>query len=62
MNDTEIYESYDEYFLAQDLPLDRAFFIVYTVNTINGMTISTPKYKIMQKLSLNENKAREWKR
>ena len=53
VNDTEIYESYDEYFLARDLPLDKAFFIVYTVNTINGMTISTPKYKIMQKLSID---------
>jgi hypothetical protein len=47
VNDTEIYESYDEYFLAQDLPLDKAFFIAYTVNTTNDMTISTPKYKIM---------------
>lgn len=52
-NDTEPYESYDEYYFASDLSLNETYRIKYTVNTINGLTISTPRYRIMQKLSID---------
>ena len=52
-NDTELYESYDEFVLSKDLNIDEAYRIKYTVNTINGMTISSPRYRVMQKLSID---------
>lgn len=52
-NDTELYESYDEFVLSKDLNIDEAYRIKYTVNTINGMTVSSPRYRVMQKLSID---------
>ena len=52
-NDTEIYESHDDFTLSQDLEIDKSFYIQYTVTTINGLKISTPKYRLMQKTSIN---------
>lgn len=51
--DTEIYESYDEFFFPKELEIDKNYYIQYTVNTINNLTISSPKYRIMQKLSID---------
>lgn len=52
-NDTELYESYDEFFYSSDLPIDKPYRIKYTITTINGLTISTPRYRIMQKLTID---------
>ena len=52
-NDVELYESYDEFLLSRDLEIDQSYRIKYTVNTINGLKISTPRYRIMQKLSID---------
>lgn len=52
-NDIELYESYDEFILSKDLNIDEAYRIKYTVNTINGLTISSPRYRVMQKLSID---------
>lgn len=51
-NDVETYESYDIYELNVDLPIDTSYRIRYSITTINGLNISTPKYRIMQKASL----------
>lgn len=51
-NDVEIDESYDIYELENDLPIDISYRIIYTVTTANNLTISSPKYKIMQKVSI----------
>jgi len=51
-NDVEINQSYDKFILAQDLEIDKSYYIKYTVNTNNGLTISSPRYRIMQKISI----------
>lgn len=51
--DIAIYESYDKYMLSQDLEIDKSFYIQYTVTTTGGMVISSPRYRIMQKLSID---------
>lgn len=52
-NDVEIYESYDSFTLSQDLEIDKSFYIQYTIITNNGLKLSTPKYRLMQKTSIN---------
>jgi hypothetical protein len=52
-NDVEISNSYDEFILAQELEIDKNYYIKYTINTINGLEISSPKYRIMQKISID---------
>lgn len=52
-NDTELYESYDDFFYSSELPIDTPYRIKYTVNTINGLSISSYRYRIMQKLTID---------
>ena len=52
-NDTELYESYDDFFYSSDLPINKVYRIKYTVTTINGLVISSPRYRIMQKLTID---------
>ena len=52
-NDTETHTSQDTFTLPQDLALDKSYYIKYGVTTTNGLTVSTPKYRIMQKLSID---------
>lgn len=52
-NDVETYESYDEYIFTYDLQENVKYKIQYSVTTINGMTISTPKYRIIQRATLD---------
>lgn len=49
----ELYESSDSYILDKELEIDQAYRIQYTINTINGLKLSTPKYRIMRKLSID---------
>lgn len=52
-NDVENYESYDDFMLTYDLIENMTYRIKYTVTTVNGMTISTPRYKIIQRATIN---------
>lgn len=52
-NDTELYESYDEFSLTQDLEFNKSYRIKYTVITNNGLILSTPRYRIMQKTTID---------
>ena len=52
-NDVENYESYDDFMLTYDLIENMTYRIKYTVTTVNGMTISTPRYKIVQRATIN---------
>lgn len=52
-NDIEpYYESYDIYELNVDLPIDASYRIKYSITTMNGLEVSTPRYRIVQKASL----------
>lgn len=52
-NDTDLYESHDLYNIEQDLELNQSYFIEYVVTTINDLQISSGRYKIMQKKSID---------
>lgn len=52
-NDTEVYESYDEFTYSKELPMNKAYRIKYSVTTINNLEISSPRYRIMQKISID---------
>ena len=41
--------SYDHYTLTSDLESGKIYFIEYCIKTINGLEISSPKYRIQQK-------------
>ena len=47
--DSEIYESRDEFLFSRDIERGVSYYIQYTVTTINGLQISSPRYKIKQK-------------
>lgn len=47
--DTELNYSEDVYDLLVDIKYDTLYYIQYTINTINGLTISSPKYKLVQR-------------
>lgn len=51
-DDTERGESYDSYDIEQDLDLNTTYYLEYVVTTLNGLRISSGKYKIMQKQSI----------
>lgn len=52
-NDTELYQSCDTYNIEQDLELNEIFYIEYVVKTINNLEISSGRYKITQKQSID---------
>lgn len=52
-NDIELNESYDNYVFPQELLTGDIYKIKYTITTINKLTLSTPRYRIMQKPSIN---------
>lgn len=54
-NDTEEDLSYDEFTYSKELPLNKSYRIKYTVTTINGLVISSPRYRIMQKISIDSD-------
>ena len=51
--DIELYESYDPYDIEQDLEINRSYYLEYVVTTINNLKVSSGKYRIMQKKSIN---------
>ena len=52
-NDTELYESYDSFTLEKDLEIDQSYYIQYSIKTINNLELSTPRYRVMRKTSIN---------
>lgn len=51
--DTEPYESIDQHEFPQELELNKRYYLTYTVKTINGLEITSPRYRIMRKKSIN---------
>lgn len=51
--DNLTYESSDTYEFNQDLEMNRVYYINYQVETTNGLIESSPRYKVMQSLSIN---------
>lgn len=52
-NDVELFESYDEFELNRDLEYNKNYYIKYTIITNNLLELSTPKYRIMQKTTVD---------
>ena len=51
-DDTELYESYDSFSVQQELEVDKSYYIQYKIKTVNNLELSTPKYRIMKKTSI----------
>lgn len=49
----DLYESYDYFDINQDLEENKAYYLKYTVTTLNGLVRSSPNYRIMQKRSID---------
>ena len=47
INDIVPYESITDYKFLTELESNEPYFVQYTINTMNNLTISTPKYKII---------------
>ena len=53
--DLNTYEAKEEFKLNKDLKANLTYYLQYTVHTMNGLTYSTGKYKIMQKETISSN-------
>ena len=51
-DDNVSYESFEEILVAQDLDINTSYYIKFYVTTMNGLTKSSPKYRIMQRRSI----------
>lgn len=47
--DTSAYESAESYMIPEDLELNKIYYLYYIVTTVNGMVISSPRYRITQR-------------
>ena len=52
-DDTELYESYDKYEYNKDLELNKVYKIQYTVTTNNNLVVKSPRYRIMQRTTID---------
>ena len=52
-NDDLRYESHEVFTIPRDLSSEKSYYIVFTVTTTNELTVSTPRYRIMQRRSIN---------
>lgn len=52
-NDENEYSSYDNWLLSQDLEVNKRYFIQYIITTNNKLVVKTPRYRIMQKTSVD---------
>ena len=53
INDTNSYESIDNFQINQDLEQDKKYFLQYVVTSTNNMVVASPLYSIVQKTSIN---------
>ena len=51
--DVDLAYQIDTYNIAQDLEINKSYYLEYTITTVNGLTDSSGKYRIMQKKSIN---------
>jgi hypothetical protein len=49
INDTNAYESSETYMIPEDLELNKIYYLYYIVTTINGMVVTSPRYRITQR-------------
>ena len=47
--DTSRYEASESYMIPEDLELNKIYYIYYIVTTVNGLVISSPRYRITQR-------------
>lgn len=47
--DTASYEASEQYMIPEDLELNKVYYIYYIVTTINGLVVSSPRYRITQR-------------
>ena len=47
--DVDLAYQIDTYNIAQDLEINKSYYLEYTITTVNGLTDSSGKYRIMQK-------------
>lgn len=47
------YEAHEVFTLSKDLAAEKTFYLKFFVTTNNGLEISTPKYRLMQRRSIN---------
>ena len=52
LNDIDLKKSQDIYLMPEDLIYNKFYYIEYVVTTVNGLKISSPKYGLMQKLTI----------
>lgn len=52
-NDVNNYESYDSFMLQEDFDPSDVYSIRYSVTSISGLELTSPRYRIMQKISVN---------
>ena len=54
-NDTEYHTSHDTFDCEYELETGKTYYIQYTITTINNLIISSPRYRIQQKVSIEPN-------
>lgn len=54
-NDVEYYTSHDTFDCEYELETGKTYYIQYTITTINNLVISSPRYRIQQKVSIEPN-------
>ena len=47
--DTSAYEATEQYMIPEDLELNKIYYLYYIVTTVNGLVISSPRYRITQR-------------
>lgn len=47
--DTASYEASEQYMIPEDLELNKVYYIYYIVTTVNGLVVSSPRYRITQR-------------
>lgn len=52
-NDAVPYESHEDYIFAQDLDINKNYYIRFEVKTTNGLSASSPKYRVIQRRSVS---------
>ncbi len=52
-NTDELYEQFDNFEYLNDLPQNQTFYIQYIVTTTNKMIVQSPKYRIVQRVSID---------
>lgn len=55
LEDINAYESFDRWSLNKELVKNKSYYIQYIVTTLNGMVVGSPKYRIMQKRSIDSD-------